>query len=62
MSKIGISNAAFKSERCHDLRKLHNETQNVGMYRGYFGNLRLWSVQELVSRYDFGQSKAYTMK
>jgi len=29
---------------------------------GYFGNLRLWSVQELVSRYDFGQSKTYTMK
>ena len=25
-------------------------------------NLRLWRVQELVSRYDFGQSKAYTMK
>ena len=25
-------------------------------------NLRLWRVQELVSRYDFGQSKAYTIK
>ena len=25
-------------------------------------NLRLWRVQELVSRYDFGQSKTYTVK
>lgn len=29
---------------------------------GYLGNLRLWSVQELVSRQNFGSSKAYTMK
>ena len=30
--------------------------------KAIFGNLRLWSVQELVSRYDFGQSKTYTVK
>ena len=34
----------------------------VSMYEGYFGNSRLWSVQELVSSVLFMIAKAYTLK
>lgn len=39
-----------------------HENDNTDVYRWLAGNSRLWSVQGPVSRHDFGQSKAYTMK
>ena len=43
------------------LTKSHRQAF-VSMYRWLVGNLRLWTIQELVSRYGFIQSKAYRTK